>query len=214
MQAAHALIAEGPAPRRRRNSPLPWILLGSAAAHLLVLAGLAVGVQVMPALVEPPVLSVELLGPAPPPAPPIIPPQAQEPLKAAAPVTASPTSAQVAVPPAASAAAPTPSGVPPGFKARGLTGGGEALREATRDAIGCRNADELALTKAQKAACAEALGEKARNAPLYAVIDPDKKAIFDKVCAKDDAWCLYRSGKGPYPGIFALGQKKKPKGWD
>ena len=28
------------------------------------------------------------------------------------------------------------------------------------------------------------------------------------------AWCLYRTGKGPYPGLFALGRKKKIKGWD
>ncbi|MGH1560164.1 hypothetical protein ACRAWD_26005 [Caulobacter segnis] len=66
----------------------------------------------------------------------------------------------------------------------------------------------------QKAACAEADGQRSRTAPMYAAIDPDKKAFFDGDCAKDDEWCLYRIGKGPYPGIFALGKKKKHKGWD
>jgi hypothetical protein len=111
--------------------------------------------------------------------------------------------------------APTGAVAPPGFKARELTGGGDALRQAARDGIGCRNADVLALTKAERAACAETLGEKNKNRPaMYAVIDPDKKAAFDGACKKDDDWCLYRTGKGSYPGIFALGKKKKIKGWD
>ncbi|WP_163228371.1 hypothetical protein [Caulobacter rhizosphaerae] len=104
---------------------------------------------------------------------------------------------------------------PPGFTARGaLTGGGEALRQATRQS-GCTEADVVKLTKAERDACAEALGAKHKNGPaLYAAIDPDKKAAFDGDCKKDDDWCLYRTGKGPYPGLFALGRKKKVKGWD
>ena len=39
-------------------------------------------------------------------------------------------------------------------------------------------------------------------------------AAFDGDCRKDDDWCLYRTGKGPYPGLFALGKKRKIKGWD
>ncbi len=66
MQATLALIADGPPLRRRRKRGGPWILLGSAAAHLLVLGGLVAGVRVMPPLVEPPAISVELLSPAPP----------------------------------------------------------------------------------------------------------------------------------------------------
>ena len=104
---------------------------------------------------------------------------------------------------------------PPGFTARGtLTGGGEALRQAARQS-GCTEADVVKLTKAERDACAEALGAKHKDGPaLYAAIDPDKKAAFDGDCKKDDDWCLYRTGKGPYPGLFALGRKKKIKGWD
>ena len=70
-------------------------------------------------------------------------------------------------------------------------------------------------TKAERDACNEALGAKHKNGPaLYAAIDPDKKAAFDGDCKKDDDWCLYRTGKGPYPGLFALGKKRKTKGWD
>ena len=72
----------------------------------------------------------------------------------------------------------------------------------------------MALNRDQKTVCAEADGQRSRTAPMYAAIDPDKKAAFDGDCAKDDDWCLYRVGKGPYPGIFALGKKKKRKGWD
>jgi len=93
-------------------------------------------------------------------------------------------------------------------------GGGEALRQAARRS-GCTEADIVKLTKAERDACAETLGAKHKNGPaLYAAIDPDKKAAFDGDCEKDDDWCLYRTGKGPYPGLIALGRKKKIKGWD
>ncbi|MDB5458091.1 MAG: hypothetical protein JWP92_3676, partial [Caulobacter sp.] len=118
-----------------------------------------------------------------------------------------------------------PPGVPapptiaaPSAFAVGGPGSAAAQRADTRDAaragIGCANADALKLTKAERAACADKLGRKALTAPLYAVIDPEKKAAFDGDCKKDDDWCLYRSGKGPYPGLFALGKKKKRPGWD
>jgi len=218
MQAALALTG-GSAPRRRRNSRGPWILLASTGAHLLVLAGLVAGVHVMPPLVEPPTISIELLHPSLPPET-ITRPVETKPVEAprAAPRTAAPAAPVTAPPapvPVVRPSAPTGAVAPPGFKARELTGGGDALRQAARDGIGCRNADVLALTKAERAACAETLGEKNKNRPaMYAVIDPDKKAAFDGACKKDDDWCLYRSGKGPYPGIFALGKKKKIKGWD
>lgn len=217
MQATLALIADGPSPRRRRKRGGPWILLGSAAAHLLVLGGLVAGVRVMPPLVEPPAISVELLSPVLPTEAMARPAQPKPAARSPAPAR-SPPLAKAAPAPAPTLtvpAAPTQAVAPPGFKARALTGGGDALREAARDGIGCRNADELALTKAERAACAEKLGEQNKNRPaMYAVIDPDKKAAFDGACKKDDDWCLYRTGKGPYPGIFALGKKKKIKGWD
>jgi hypothetical protein len=88
------------------------------------------------------------------------------------------------------------------------------LRQAAREGA-CTEADIVHLTKAERDACAEALGAKHKDGPaLYAAIDPDKKAAFDGDCKKDDDWCLYRTGKGPYPGLFALGRKKKIKGWD
>ena len=211
MPATLALIADRPA--RRRGKATPWIVLASASAHLLILAGLVAGVQIMPALVEPPVLSVELLQadvPIPPEPETARPPQALARSVAPTPAPASPNpSAAPALSPSAPAAK-----APPGFKANGLTGGGDALRETARDAVGCRNADVLALTKAERAICAETLGAQNKNGPaLYAVIDPDKKAAFDKVCKKDDDWCLYRTGKGPYPGLLGLGKKKKRDDW-
>ena len=218
MQAALALTG-GPAPKRRRRSGRPWIVALSAGAHLLVLAGLVAGVHIMPRLVEPPAISVELLTPSIPPET-IARPVETKPdtPRSVAPKTAAPA-ARVTAPPApvpvVRPAAPVGAVAPPGFKARELTGGGDALRQAAREAVGCREADLLALTKAERAACAETLGEKNKNRPaMYAVIDPDKKAAFDGACKKDDDWCLYRTGKGPYPGIFALGKKNKIKGWD
>ena len=211
MLAALALIADRPA--RRRRSTTPWIVLASLGAHLLILGGLIAGVRVMPPLVEPPVLSVELLRPDQP-----IPTE-PEPVRPAQAAPARSTAAAPSAPAATPLTTPTPSPpadatAPPGFKARGLTGGGEALREAARNALGCRNADALALTRAERGACAETLGEKNKNGPaLYAVIDPEKKAAFDKVCKKDDDWCLYRTGKGPYPGLLGLGKKKKRDDW-
>jgi len=214
MLAALALPLDRPAPRQRPKRGGPWILLGSLAAHLLVLAGLVSSVQVTPQMVDPPVLSVELQRSATPP-------------KAVAtqkPTTAPSRPPPVRPPPATSEferaptltvpAAPTQAVAPPGFTARALTGGGDALRQAARAGIGCRNADLLALTKAERVVCDEKLGEKYKNGPaMYAVIDPAKKAAFDGACKPDDDWCLYRAGKGPYPGLLALGRKKKNVDW-
>ncbi|PTT07389.1 hypothetical protein [Caulobacter sp. HMWF025] len=221
MTAALALTAEGPAPvRRRRPTRSPWILLASLGAHLLALAALVAGADIMPQRVEPPAFSVELIDPAAP-----VPLRAQ-PVRPRPspdlprPAAATPTARTETLPPATPVlptvpATPAEAVAPPGFRARSLTGGGEALREAARSGIGCRNADLLALTRAERAGCDETLGDRHKNGPaLYAVIDPDKKAAFDGACKKDDDWCLYRTGKGPYPGLIALGRKKKIKDWD
>ena len=211
MPAALALIADRRAPRREGRAT-PWVVLASTVAHLLVLSGLIAGVRVMPRRVEPPVLSVELVRPVRPD------PPATSPVRSA---PATPTAQAVArpapgvAPPASPPAPPTSATAPTGFRAQGLTGGGQALREAARAGVGCPNADVLALTKAEQAVCDETLGEKNKNRPaMYAVIDPAKKATFDGDCKKDDDWCLYRTGKGPYPGLLGLGRKKKIKGWD
>jgi hypothetical protein len=203
------------ADRRRRLA----IGLASLAFHGLLGWVLLKAVPAPPILVEPRSLVVQFFAPDQPrptsrpaashpqPAPLHVPTPRQVPPPIVSPVAPSPFPAAPA-PPAAIVA-------PPGFTARGtLTGGGEALRQAARRS-GCTEADIVKLTKAERDACAEALGAKHKNGPaLYAAIDPDKKAAFDGDCKKDDEWCLYRTGKGPYPGLFALGKKKKIKGWD
>jgi hypothetical protein len=191
---------------------LGWILLAHAPQA--------------PTLVEPSALNVEILTPRTPDTP----DKAAKPKRA--PAEARPIKAQLKAPlgseePAAlpttrPAVAPPPGVVappgivaPPGFTARGtLTGGGEALRQAARKSA-CGEADIVRLTKAEREACAEALGARHKNEPaLYAAIDPEKKAAFDGDCKRDDEWCLYRTGKGPYPGLFAIGKKRKIPGWD
>ncbi|PVM93437.1 hypothetical protein DDF67_03210, partial [Caulobacter endophyticus] len=123
--------------------------------------------------------------------------------------------AQVATAPApapAPAAPETPRAAtaPPGFKSKGMpTPGGDDLRTAARQGGGCNHADLYRLTKAERAACDDKLGIKSRDAPMYAVIDQAKKDFFDGACKKDDEWCLYRTGQGPYPGLLALMKKKK-----
>lgn len=82
--------------------------------------------------------------------------------------------------------------------------------------MGCRSADLLALTKAERAACQEALAKGVEDAPTYAVVSPKLKKVFDRTfeCPKDDVWCEYRIGKAPYPGLFAPRRKKKDPSWD
>lgn len=186
------------------------------AAHVLVLLALASGARWLPQLVEPPIIEALLLD-APPrpvdtPAPsPVAPDQTRR--SAASSPQPSPTI--IPVPPTtAKPSGPPAIVVPPGFTARKLVEQSDQTRESLRESLGCRHEKTVALNRDQKAACAEADGQRSRTAPMYAAIDPDKKAAFDGDCAKDDDWCLYRVGKGPYPGIFALGKKKKRKGWD
>jgi len=188
------------------------ILAVILAAHAAVLLALVSGAHWMPQLVEPPVIEAELLD-APVPA-------ANAPAPAAAapsrPVLAR-SAAPISIPTPPPVVKPSvPSGIvaPPGFTARKLVEQSDQTRESLRDSLGCRHEKTAGLNRDQKAACAEADGQRSRTAPMYAAIDPDKKAFFDGDCAKDDDWCLYRVGKGPYPGIFALGKKKKRKGWD
>lgn len=206
-------------PSRRRPRRRLAIGVASLALHGLLGWALLKAVPAPPVVVEPRSVVVELLTPDRPHA--ATPPAASRAQSAPLHV---PTPRPVPPPPVSPAApsplpiAPSPPGTivaPPGFTARGaLTGGGEALRQAARRS-GCTEADIVKLTKAERDACAEALGAKHKNGPaLYAAIDPDKKAAFDGDCKKDDDWCLYRTGKGPYPGLFALGRKKKIKGWD
>ncbi|MBA4010425.1 MAG: hypothetical protein C0481_01040 [Phenylobacterium sp.] len=92
---------------------------------------------------------------------------------------------------------------------------GDGLRQSLRAGVGCQSADFLALTKAEQEACNRKLAAGAEDGPAYAVVSPKLKKQFDGVfeCPKDDVWCEYRIGKGPYPGLFAPRRKKNPE-WD
>jgi hypothetical protein len=194
-----------------------WLLVGTASLIFHGLLGwvLLKAVPAPPVLTEPRSVVVQFFTPAQPHAP-----EQSTPVRAQSAPLHVPTPRalpSLSAPTVTPSPFPAPSGAivaPPGFTARGtLTGGGEALRQAARQS-GCTEADIVKLTKAERDACAEALGAKHKNGPaLYAAIDPDKKAAFDGDCKKDDDWCLYRTGKGPYPGLFALG-KKKIQGWE
>lgn len=190
------------------------ILALAATAHALVLVALVSGAHWTPQMIEPPIIEAELLdAPSPKPTAPTLAPAAPAPPQRVANSIPAPppvNAPAVAVKPAG----PSAIVAPPGFTARKLVDESDATRESLRGSLGCRHEKTAALTKAEKNACAEADGLRSRTAPMYAAIDPDKKAAFDGDCAKDDDWCLYRTGKGPYPGIFALGRKKKHKGWD
>lgn len=215
---AAAVPVTGRRPGRRQAARRRWLVVGGASALFHGLLGwlLLAAVPPPPILVEPRSVVIQLLAPNPPhpseraaaSRPQSAPPRL--PTARALPPLSAPTLAPSPFP-----AAPGAVVAPPGFTARGtLTGGGEALRQAARKS-GCTEADIVKLTKDERDACAEALGAKNKNGPaLYAAIDPDKKAAFDGDCKKDDDWCLYRTGKGPYPGLFAIGKKKKIKGWD
>lgn len=192
-----------------------WLVVGLSSLIFHGVLGwcLLKAIPSPPPLVEPRSVVVQILTPDRPHAPEhAAAPAASPPVRTFAARALSPSTASPVAPPPV---APGAIVAPPGFTARGtLTGGGEALRQAARQSA-CTEADIVKLTKAERDACAEALGAKNKNGPaLYAAIDPDKKAAFDGDCKKDDDWCLYRAGKGPYPGLFAIGKKRKIKGWD
>ncbi|PIC01940.1 hypothetical protein [Caulobacter sp. X] len=198
-----------PSRRALRRTLAAWAAV--LAAHALALLALVAGARWMPNLVEPPTIEAELVEA--PPAPPIARPLAQPSARPAARRAVPPSVAAPTAPAAEPVGAPAIV-APPGFTARKLVEESDGTRKSLRDSLGCRHEKVTALTRDEKAACAEADGKRALTAPMYAAIDPDKKAAFDGDCKKDDDWCLYRVGKGPYPGIFALGKKKKRKGWD
>lgn len=193
----------------RRNLALLALAL---AAHALVFLVLASGARWTPPMAEPHVIEAQLLdAPTDQPAP--TPPTTPPPTALARP-NAPPPPVAVRAPTALKPTGPPAIVAPPGFTARKLVDQSDGTREALRESLGCRDPKTAGLNRDQKAVCAEAAGERSRTAPMYAAIDPSKKAAFDGDCAKDDEWCLYRSGKGPYPGLFALGKKKKRPGWD
>ncbi len=94
--------------------------------------------------------------------------------------------------------------------------GAAILRRALKDRLGCANPNLVALTETERAACDERLGQDVANARAYPVISPKLKKVFDRTfeCKPDDDWCLYRIGKGPYPGLAGMIRKKKKTDWD
>jgi hypothetical protein len=200
-------------PRRDLGRDLAILALATAA-HVVVLLALVSGAHWMPQLAEPPVIEAELLDAPKNHAVAPRTPVPAAPTRTVHDLPTAPSPITVPASPVAKPSGPPAIVAPPGFTARKLVDESDATRESLRGSLGCRHEKVAALTKAEKAACAEADGLRSRTAPMYAAIDPDKKAAFDGDCAKDDDWCLYRIGKGPYPGIFALGKKKKRKGWD
>lgn len=80
-----------------------------------------------------------------------------------------------------------------------------------RRKMGCQQAKLVGLTEAEQQACQDAFAAGAKTAPLYPVISDKQKQIFDGTyCPPDDEWCLYRMGRGPYPGLISLLRKHRP----
>ncbi len=127
---------------------------------------------------------------------------------------AQPLPPQLATPPAPAVLAGPPAISPPAPPAKDA--GAAGLQRALKSGLGCANADLAALTPAERDACAERLGKDVANDRPYPVISPKLKKIFDGTfeCKPDDEWCLYRVGKGPYPGLRGMVRKKKKSDWD
>lgn len=106
--------------------------------------------------------------------------------------------------PEPSAVAPAPAAVaPPTIEA--------GVAHALRRKLGCQQAKLVGLTEAEQRACEEAFAAGAKTAPLYPVISDRQKAMFDGTyCPPDDEWCLYRMGRGLYPGLISLLRKHRP----
>jgi hypothetical protein len=117
--------------------------------------------------------------------------------------------------PLAFAAPPGPAAPSPPPPAAG-DAGAAMLQRALKGRLGCANPKLAALTETERAACDERLGQDVANARAYPVISPKLKKVFDRTveCKPDDDWCLYRVGKGPYPGLAGLVRKKKKTDWD
>jgi hypothetical protein len=194
--------------RRRGRAVFLGVLAVSAGAHLAVLTLMMSGLRPDFSPMEDPPIEVRMLAPRnPPPRPEPVKKTLEKPAAtpSAKPASATPPvpgRAQAATPAAPSAGVNLPSnaptdgaGMPPGLSA-GL-----------RRQLGCSSADFMKLTPAERARCNDRLADARWDKPALAVISPEKKAIFDGECRKDDAWCLYRIGKGPYPGLMSLLKK-------
>lgn len=196
-----------------RTAALPrraLALAAAALAHALLAAWLVLQLA-PPEIAEPPAMQVTLLN---------LPPRDRPPPPK---TSAQPPRASAATPPASARAARAPSAAPTAaapaadWRVRPAEPQETQTARATlRARLGCRTADLLALTKAERAACDEALAKDAQNAPAYAVVSPKLKKVFDRTfeCPKGDVWCEYRTGKAPYPGLLTPMRKKRDPAWD
>jgi len=184
-------------------------LLAAAALHAL-LAVLVASRVAPPQPAEPPAIQVTLLD---------LPLQRSRPARPPSEAPRPPVSATRAPTPAEAPPPKVRPNPPPAPDWRVDTSeppAADAARATLRARLGCRTADLLALTKAERAACQDALAKGAETAPAYAVVSPKLRKAFDGAfeCPKGDAWCEYRIGKAPYPGLFAPRKKPRDPTWD
>ena len=190
----------------------------TVAVGLAIAVHVALGLLVLqrrpdPAMAPDSAMQVTLVFPPHAAAPPSTPPKAAAPVPPILhrPVEAAPIRPEappaVSGPPAAVAPAPAPSGD---------AAVAVALSRTLRSHLGCAGPTLASLTDAERAACDEKLGRDVANVKAYPVISPKLKKVFDKTfeCKPDDEACLYRIGKGPYPGLIGMFKKKKKTDWD
>jgi hypothetical protein len=115
--------------------------------------------------------------------------------------------------PQASGAPSSPPGGAAGAKGGGLPGGalpgfGSGLRGGL---LGCANADALHFTAAERARCAQAFGEGAKETPVMDAIDSSKRQVLNGEAAADAAAQKYRDStpagteSTPVPGQPRIG---------
>jgi hypothetical protein len=77
----------------------------------------------------------------------------------------------------------------PGFPGGALPGFGSGLRGGV---LGCANAEALHLSAAERARCAQAFGEGAKDSPQMSAIDASKRRELDREAASEAAAQKYR----------------------
>lgn len=174
---------------RPRNRITAFGVAVAIGAHLLILAGLVLSIEI-PRLAEPPPMRVSLVAPimlAPPRRPPA-PPKPQH--KTLVPVA--PRQARIVGPeqpaPLAIPAAPPDAATRERLLAAPFAEHG-TVREGLRTTAGCSDSDWLKLSPAEQAACRQRAHEQGAGAPAYAVgpSDAAHRAFLDKQAAKNEA---------------------------
>ena len=122
-----------------------------------------------------------------------------------------PTPQAASAPPAASAAASPGMMGPETAAASSAAATAGGVRTTLRENIGCDDEKYLKMPSSERDKCAQRFGRLAKDAPHVRALDLQQKAFFDGDCdPPDDEWCLYRRGKGPYPGLLSLYKKYHP----